>query len=306
MTERSRFWDGTATGDATIAPYDAGTEFAQVLMSISQANGIPTDRSYVFTDELNELVPTGAASPVSIGTGRALVYGNWYENDSAVSVVIPTPAASTRIDRIVARKGWAAQTVRITRIAGTEGGGAPAITQTAGTTWDMPICQASITTGGVITITDERDFLTTSREIVPCARAYHNVSQSIANSTITVLALNSEDFDTNGFHSTTSRMTIPSDMAGVYLIIANMQWAANTTGLRQCFILLNGANQIAKSEMEPATTGFTTHALSTIYNAAVGDYFEIQVQQASGGPLDARGDAPAAPMLQIVRLGTLS
>lgn len=159
VTERSQFWSGTVTGDASIAPYDADTEFARVLRSIAGANAIPTHRSGVFVDDLNELAASGGTSPVAIATGRALVDGTWYENDASVNVAIPTPSASTRIDRIVARKSFSAQTIRITRIAGTEGAGAPAITQSAGVTWDMPICQASITTGGIITILDERNFI---------------------------------------------------------------------------------------------------------------------------------------------------
>jgi hypothetical protein len=68
------------------------------------------------------------------------------------------PTGATRIDRIVLRASWAAQTVRITRIAGVENDDAPALTQTPGTTYDIPLAQVSITTGGVITITDERVF----------------------------------------------------------------------------------------------------------------------------------------------------
>lgn len=162
MTERSRVWDGTATGDATAAPYDAATEFAQVLISLAGAGGIPTDFSAVFAGELNELAATGVASPVAINTGRALTYGAWYENDASLNVAIPTPAALTRIDRIVLRKSWAAQTVRITRIAGVEGGAAPALTQLVGTTWDEPLWQVSITVGGVITLTDQRQFANTA------------------------------------------------------------------------------------------------------------------------------------------------
>jgi hypothetical protein len=51
--------------------------------------------------------------------------------------------------------------VRVTRVAGTEGGGVPAITQSDGTTWDVPLYQATITTGGAITLTDERSFVRT-------------------------------------------------------------------------------------------------------------------------------------------------
>lgn len=161
MAQTSRFWDGTTVGDATVAPYDAVTEFSRVMQSISGAGGIATNQSAVFRGELNELAVTGVATPVSVASGRAITAGTWYENDAATTVAIPTPAVSTRIDRIVLRKDWSAlvQTVRVTRIAGVEGGGAPALVQIYGTTWDEPLAQASITTGGVITVTDQRQFV---------------------------------------------------------------------------------------------------------------------------------------------------
>lgn len=159
MTELSRFWDGTTVGDATLAPYDAPTEMSRVLQSVSGAGGIATNQSAVFRGELNELAVTGASTPVAVNSGRAITGGTWYENNAATMVAIPTPAGATRIDRIVLRKDWATQTVRVTRIAGTEGGAAPALVQIWGTTWDGPLAQASITTGGVITLTDQRQFV---------------------------------------------------------------------------------------------------------------------------------------------------
>lgn len=160
MTERSRFWDGTATGDATEAPYDAATEFAAVMMAMTGARKL-SDRGGVWDGVLSELAPTSpSANTLRIAAGSAQVYGTWYESDANVDTNIPTPGGATRIDRIVLRKSWASQTVRVTRIAGAEGGSAPNLTQTAGTTWDVPLCQVSITTAGTITITDQRVFLT--------------------------------------------------------------------------------------------------------------------------------------------------
>lgn len=159
MTETSRFWDGISVGDATVAPYDAPTEFANVLNSIGGPGSTPANFGGISPSELNGLEVSGTVSPVSVNTGRAIVYGNWYQNDAAVTVVIPTPAGATRIDRIVLRKDWSAQTVRITRIAGAEGGAAPALVQVAGTTWDIPLAQASITTGGVITVTNDLQYI---------------------------------------------------------------------------------------------------------------------------------------------------
>lgn len=157
MTERSGPWDGSSIGDATEAAYDAPSEFARFLEGL---HGGMTNRGGVVVNKLNKLQVTapGSISPCSVASGWAYVYGTWYESDSAVSVAIPTPAVSTRVDRIVLRKSWSPQTVRITRIEGVEGGGAPALVQ-SGTTWDLPLAQVSITTGGVITLTDQREYI---------------------------------------------------------------------------------------------------------------------------------------------------
>lgn len=152
MAETSRPWTGQILGDAGPYTFDHWAEVWRTMLQTGSDDG-------VFDGLLNELEVTGVVSPVSIDTGYALNHGTWYGNDAAVTVAIPTPAGATRIDRIVLRKSWAAQTVRITRVAGTEGGGAPSLTQVDGTTWDIPLAQVSITTLAAITVTDDRDFL---------------------------------------------------------------------------------------------------------------------------------------------------
>jgi hypothetical protein len=176
MTEISRPWDGLILGDATESPYDAATEFARILSSVAGAHGL-TNKGGICANEENELEITGAASPIQIASGSALVWGTWYNNSAAMSMAISTPVGATRIDRIVLRKLWASQTIRITKIAGIEGGAAPPLTQSAGSTWDIPLARVSITVGGVITITDERVFISggvepgtiTDTEVAPAA-----------------------------------------------------------------------------------------------------------------------------------------
>lgn len=156
MAETSRPWSGTVTGDA--GPY-TDDDWTDVWFRFFGA--LADGDTGVLSNVLNELVVTGAATPLAVDTGFALVDGTFYSNSASVNVVIPTPAALVRIDRIVLRKSWAAQTIRITRIAGIEGGGVPALTQVDGVTWDLPLFQASVTVGGVITLTDERERLFT-------------------------------------------------------------------------------------------------------------------------------------------------
>ena len=154
MAQDSWLWTTGATGDGAAA-------YTQAKVILWQRQSFcGADNEGVLKNYLNELATTGASSPVATNTGGAYVYGFPYNNSTSVDTAIPTPSGNTRIDRLVLRANWSAQTVRITRIAGSEGtGNPPNIVQTDGTTWDNPLYQASITTGGVITLTDEREFL---------------------------------------------------------------------------------------------------------------------------------------------------
>jgi len=154
MAEKGLLFTTGATGDGATAYTQAE------VIRWQRQFFVGADNEGVAKDYLNELATTGTSSPVATNTGAALIFGFPYWNTASVDTAIPTPSANTRIDRLVLRANWSAQTVRITRIAGTEGtGNPPSIVQTDGTTWDIPLCQASITTGGVITVTDEREFL---------------------------------------------------------------------------------------------------------------------------------------------------
>jgi len=159
LAENSIGWTTNGVGDGINSGYTMAqfTEWQRMLF----AGFTGADLSGVSPDYLNEIAVTGTSSPVAVNTGGALAYGFPYFNTASVNVVVPTPSTLTRIDRIVLEVNWTAQTARIARVAGSEGGVAAVITQTAGTTWHVKLAQASITTGGVITVTDEREWLTT-------------------------------------------------------------------------------------------------------------------------------------------------
>jgi hypothetical protein len=215
MTERSRFWDGTTVGDAaTDAPYDAPTEFARVMRSLNPAveqsahkGGVTNGASgYV---GYNATAPGGGVARIATGLGSNT--GTWHESDANVDIAIPTPAGATRIDRIVLRKSWASQTVRITRIAGAEGGGVPAITQTLGTTWDVPLWQVQCTTGGVITFpADERVFLLVAQH----AHTATTDGGVISHTSLTSIGTNTHaQLDTHLSGAGNSHATIDSTLA---------------------------------------------------------------------------------------------
>lgn len=150
MAEISLPWGGTVTGDAGPYSDDNWSDTWRELFTND-----PTTQGYI-AGYLNELEVTGVATPIEVDTGAGIVDGKFYRNSVVVQISIPTPSVSTRIDLIVLRKSWSAQITRITRIAGAEGGVAPTPVQVDGTTWDIPLAEASVTTGGVITVTDRR------------------------------------------------------------------------------------------------------------------------------------------------------
>lgn len=160
--ESSIWWTTGTTGDGASTYTESQlTTFFGDLFTPNTTITAPHATMGVLLGVGGELAVTGSSSPVSVATGAAITEGYAYRNTAAVTVAIPTPASATRIDRIVLRVSHSTtRTVRITRIAGTEGTGTPpSITQVAGTTWDIKLCQVSITTGGVCTVTDERAFI---------------------------------------------------------------------------------------------------------------------------------------------------
>jgi hypothetical protein len=160
MAERSQFWETSTTGDGAAAGYteEQTIEWFRDIVA-PQATSGPNTSQGVLRGVLGELAVTGTSSPVSVAAGAAAVEGFYYKSDAAVAVTVPTPVGGTRIDIIVLRASHGTtRTVRIHRIEGTPGAGAPSLTQSAGTTWDIPLAQLSVTIGGAITVTDLRTF----------------------------------------------------------------------------------------------------------------------------------------------------
>jgi hypothetical protein len=161
MVQISRFWDGTTLGDATVAPYDAGTEFSEVMSAVSGAAATPNKGGAIKTSQGELAISSPSAGVVRVGPGEGMAYGAWYRSDTNVDHTFAAPAAAARTDRIVLRKSWSTQTVRQVVVTGAEGGGVPALTQIVGDTWDVPIATIAIATNGTITITDDRVVLGT-------------------------------------------------------------------------------------------------------------------------------------------------
>lgn len=106
---------------------------------------------------------------------------------------------------------------------------------------------------------------------IGCA-LYMNATQSVTNAVVTWPA---EEFDSDGFHSTssnTSRITIPAGLGGRYLFTATIY---DITGAFQAHFRKNGA--VMNGPAFTTTASFQSASASMIVDAVAGDYFEVHV-----------------------------
>lgn len=155
MVQTSRYWSDDAVGDGVLSPYD-NDEFSDIWRILFQRDRTLQGPIEGYLNELGVTNPSGLI--IRVATGGALVDGKYYDNDTNVDNAILAPAALTRIDRVILRKSWALQTVRVAILTGIEGGGVPGLTQTEGVIWEIPLAQVSITVVPTITITSEFEF----------------------------------------------------------------------------------------------------------------------------------------------------
>lgn len=156
MAELSMPWTANATGDGRA--YTA-LEFSTFLRYLLLGGHETTDG--VVKGALNELAVTGTSSPVAVNTGAAVVYGKLYHNDASKNVTVSTPSVGTTGGHIVVQLDWVAQTVRVVSVRNTDGVSAiPALVQSVSTQWEVELATYTITTGGVITLTDTRNYAT--------------------------------------------------------------------------------------------------------------------------------------------------
>lgn len=118
------------------------------------------------------------------------------------------------------------------------------------------------------------------------ASLYQSSDINISNTTSTTLTWDSEQWDTDSYHSTssnTSRITIPSGKAGKFKFNIQIRYPGNSTGRRIIYLYKNGS-ELWSSENTPGSQNMVL-AINTQADAAVGDYFEVKTYQSSGGTL---------------------
>lgn len=122
----------------------------------------------------------------------------------------------------------------------------------------------------------------------PSAHAYHSANQTIANNTLTAVALNVESYDTDTMHSeSVSNSRITFTTAGLYVIEFHAAWDKHLTGNRRAVIRKNGSDILAQDTKltSDGLNWIIGHNLIAQDEFIATDYVEGMVQQTSGGNL---------------------
>ena len=124
------------------------------------------------------------------------------------------------------------------------------------------------------------------------ASAYKSANQNIDSDADTAITFNSEDYDTDAFHDTstnTSRFTIPSGKGGKYLLSGAVSWGSSNSGTyRVVKIYKNGSifNQVVQFQ---GTNDGTIQPFAFVYSLVATDYLEVFCRQNTGGGLAVQG-----------------
>lgn len=176
-------------------------------------------------------------------------------------------------------------------------------------TLTSPVLNGSLTGTGIV---DEDDMSSNSATKVPTqqsvkayvdasgggqtssAHVYNSGSQSISDGVETVLTFDSESWDTDTIHSTSSntgRLTIPTGGTGKWELKGQVQYQANASGSRYILIKKNGTTQVAANTPKADGAFSTRGQISVTVDASATDYFELLAYQNSGGSLNVESGA---------------
>ena len=188
------------------------------------------------------------------------------------------------------------------RIPSVEGGIQPTLLTTKGdiivATGNATLVRQGVGTNGQVLTADstQADGVIWATPATPTttavmATAFNTADFTLATGTDTRLTMNSENIDTDAFHSTTTntaRLTIPSGKNGKYQITGKFSFASSGTGRRYIALYKNGSS-ITQFETTPGSSTFPTIQFTWFDTAVATDFYECFAFQSSGGNLNLFG-----------------
>ena len=161
------------------------------------------------------------------------------------------------------------------------------------------------TYSGVFIENDQGDIFGPFVDYDEGCRVYNSSNVKITGSVNQQIPFDTERWDTNNIHSTTSNTSrLTCRTAGKYLIIGNIQWEADDNGQRFLSIYLNGTTFIGRvrDDVDPTSPTNISQIVTTIYDLQVDDYIELVARQSSS-TIDVEAAANHSPEFMMQRIG---
>lgn len=261
MTEISRPWQGTSTGDAGPYSSDNWAAMYRDLFRGNYADSGPILGSGTPPDPGLTIQATSPASAsVDVTAGSALVHGTWYNNSATKNLSIAANGSGNpRIDSIVLRKDWSAQTVRLVVKQGTAAVSPtpPALVQTDGTMWEESLGEIAVANG----------FATLAQSTITPRRVFVNAADgiylyNILNNSGTTL----ETGDVVIWDSTANRAVTTTTTQGNNLIAG--VWQGRTANGGYGRVLVDGVGYV-KTNAAVSARGLVLVTSTTTKQAAI-------------------------------------
>lgn len=123
----------------------------------------------------------------------------------------------------------------------------------------------------------------TGKTVTPYALAYKSATQSIPNTTDTIVAFPAETSDNDAIHDVvTNNSRLTARTGGVYVILGWLAYDVNNTGMRDVLIKKNGTTTLSRVSQMAVSGEISQLNVIAVVELAVGDYVELQVYQNSG------------------------
>lgn len=120
----------------------------------------------------------------------------------------------------------------------------------------------------------------------PRVALYTTTPAAITTTTTTTFSWDSVSTNVGPMYAAGSPTRITATKAGLYLVVSQMEWPNNATGIRRSQFRVNGTTFLGASDPNAAAAGSVTQVnVTTLWQAALNDYLEVQVFQTSGGNL---------------------
>lgn len=166
--------------------------------------------------------------------------------------------------------------------------------------------------GDILTVAGGIPTWAASTNVPKRARTKRTATQSINNSTLTVVTFDAEDFDNDTIHdNATNPGRLTATTAGIYLVEATLVYAATAGGSIRSATIRKNAGTAYAGNQAPGSSGTvrTDVSVSALVDMSATDYVECLAFHDQGGALNievSNGTTGATTHFSMTRLGALT